>query len=157
MQYDSILQTVCEHSEIRAFAKSGVLAENYGCINIINASLQYYCVSLTKMMECLSKHSFKYNYISLPVFCQLSYPCTPPVAKPILEFFLSITTYYHKATAISHLALVFSCIHCKTKIIFTYCNSLPISGICLQLTRRCVELYCLLVILLEINMYCMHI
>ena len=125
----------CEHSEIRAFVKSGVLAKNYGCVNIINASLQYYCVSLTKMMEYLSKYSFKYNYISLPVYLLVIlslYTSCYSVAKPILELFLSKTTYYHQVTAISYLALVFSCIHCKAEIIITYCNSLPASGICLQ-------------------------
>ena len=73
----------CEHSEIRAFVKSGVLPENYGCVNIINASLQYYCVSL--MMECLSKHSFRYNYISLPVYLLVIlslYTSCYSVAKP---------------------------------------------------------------------------
>ena len=159
MQYDPICKQFCEHSEIRAFVKSDVLAENYGCVNIKNSSLQYYRVSLTKLMECLSKHSFRYNYISLAVWNHFLvilslYTTCHSVAKPYFRVFLSITTYYHKATVISHLALVFSCIHCKTKIIFTYCNSLPLSGICLQQTRQCVELYCLSVILPEINMYC---
>ena len=63
MVYDMICEQLCEDGEIwhlLVFVRNelGVLAENYDCVNIKNASLHYYTVSHTEMMGSSSKHSY---------------------------------------------------------------------------------------------------